>query len=93
MYVDVKIVELYAAPTNCCSLPFALQFNTNLRLNTEMLNFLTFENFSSQSQFTLGGPQMKTFMDCILFDQLMVNLINTGRGKLIVFSVNGQWIK
>ena len=55
----------------------SIQYKPPTELNTEMFNFLTFEKFSSQSQFTLGGPQTKTFMDCILFDQLMVNLINT----------------
>ena len=78
MYVDVKIVELCSAVsthqlvlTAFCP---SIQYKPPSELNTEMFNFLTFEKFSSQSQFTLGGPQTKTI---ILFDQLMVNLINT----------------
>ena len=70
----------------------SIQYKPPSELNTEMFNFLTFEKFSSQSQLTLGGPQTKTFMDCILFDQLMVNLINTGRENFFLSMDNGKMI-
>ena len=96
MYVDVKIVELCSAVsthqlvlTAFCP---SIQYKPPSELNTEMFNFLTFEKFSSQSQLTLGGPQTKTFMDCILFDQLMVNLINTGRENFFLSMDNGKMI-